>query len=93
MNNLLSFEGLSPYGIQLFPLKSFEEAQRAIQALKAGEMLLVDLASLETNLAQRLADYLAGSVLALSGKHTRIGNEVHLFAPPTFEITIDAAGP
>lgn len=90
MNNLLSLEELSPCGIQLFPLKSFEEAQQAVQALKTGKMLLVNLASLDVHLAQRLADYLAGSILALSGQHTHIGKEVHLFAPPTF--TINAVG-
>lgn len=87
MNNLLPFHGLSADGIHLFHPQSFEEAQKAIVIMKAGELLLVNLASLESKLAQRLADYLAGSALALSGKHTEIGKDIHLFAPPTFSIT------
>lgn len=86
MDNLLPFQRISPYKIRVFYPQSFEEAQKAILAMKADDMLLVNLATLESKLAQRLADYLAGSTFALSGEHMEIGTGVFLFAPPTFSV-------
>ncbi|WP_236619173.1 cell division protein SepF [Acaryochloris sp. CCMEE 5410] len=86
MDNLLPFGGLSPHKIRVCCPKSFEDAEEAINAIKADDMLLVNLAALESKLAQRLTDYIAGSTFALSGERMEIGKGVFLFAPPTFSI-------
>ena len=87
MDNLLPFQGISPHKIHVCHPKSFEDAEDAINTMKADDMLLVNLAALESKLAQRLTDYLAGSTFALSGEHMEIGKGVFLFAPPSFSIT------
>lgn len=87
MDNLLPFQGISPHKIRVFHPKSFEDAEEAINAMKTDDMLLVNLAALESKLAQRLTDYLAGSTFALSGERMEIGRGVFLFAPPSFSIT------
>lgn len=87
MNNLLPFRRVSPNKICVCHPKSFEDAEEAINMMKADDMLLVSLATLESRLAQRLTDYLAGSTIALSGERMEIGQGVFLFAPQTFSIT------
>lgn len=86
MDNLLPFGGLSPHKIRVFHPQSFEEAQKAILAMKADDMLLVNLATVESKLAQRLTDYLAGSTFALSGERMEVGKGVFLFAPSSFSV-------
>lgn len=87
MDNLLPFQGVSPHKIRVCHPQSFQEAEEAINAMRADGVLLVNLATLESKLAQRLTDYLTGSTYALSGEHTEIGQGVFLFAPPSFSIT------
>ncbi|MGR3279808.1 cell division protein SepF [Acaryochloris marina NIES-2412] len=87
MDNLLPFQAISPYKIRVFHPKSFEDAEEAINAMKTDDMLLLNVATLESRLAQRLIDYLAGSTFALSGESTEIGKGVFLLAPPSFSIT------
>ncbi|WP_262562508.1 cell division protein SepF [Acaryochloris sp. CCMEE 5410] len=86
MDNLLPFGGLSPHKIWVCHPKSFEDAKDAINMMRADDMLLVNLATLESNLAQRLTDYFAGSTFAISGEHMEIGKGVFLFAPPSFSV-------
>lgn len=87
MNNPLPFRGISPNKIRVLQPKTFEEAQEAIILMKLDDMLLVNLTTLESKLAQRLVDYLSGSAFALSGEYIEIGKGVFLLAPPSFSIT------
>lgn len=87
MDNLLSFPRSSTPTIMLFQPTDLSEAEEALAALKAGQMLLTNVNSLQTQDVQRMTDYLRGSTNALSGAHREIGNGVYLFAPPTMKVT------
>lgn len=84
MNNLLPIKGLSPHRIYVYHPRSLEEAQNTILGMKSGETLLMNLVTLESNLAQQIADYVTASNFALSGEHTKLGKDIHLFSPPSF---------
>lgn len=86
MNNLIPLHGKTPCEILLSHPSSFTEAEADIQALKKGQLLLVNLADLPSASSQRISDYLAGSAHSLSGQCTEVGNGVYLFAPPTIPI-------
>ncbi|ABW33075.1 cell division protein SepF [Acaryochloris marina] len=86
MDNLLSFQGVSPHKIRVYHPKSFEDAEEAINTMRTDDMLLVNLVAVKPTLAQRLADYFAGSTFALSGEYIEIGKKVFLLAPPSFSV-------
>ncbi|UJB73431.1 cell division protein SepF (plasmid) [Acaryochloris sp. 'Moss Beach'] len=86
MNNLVPLHGRTPREICLSQPSSFTEAESAIQSLKKGQLLLVNLADLPPSSSQRISDYLAGSAHSLSGQCTEVGNGVFLFAPPSIPI-------
>lgn len=87
MDNLIPLTGMGNCAIAILHPQTFDETARAVEALKKGKIILLNLADLATDQAQRYLDFAAGSTCALSGHHHAIGSGVFLFAPPTVEIT------
>lgn len=87
MNNLLPLSRMGNCAIAILHPQTFDETARAIEALKAGKIILLNFADLASDQAQRFLDFAAGSTCALSGHHHAVGRGVFLFAPPTVEIT------
>lgn len=83
MHNLTPFPGTSLTEIFLSSPKSFNDADEAITHLKVGQLVLVNSKHLTPNSAQRIIDYLAGSIQSLDGQFTEVGNGVYLFSPST----------
>lgn len=83
MHNLTPFPGTSLTDIFLSNPKSFSDADEAITRLKSGKLILVNTKHLTSDSAQRIIDYLDGSVQSLDGQFTEVGNGVYLFSPPT----------
>lgn len=83
MNNLTPFLGTSLTDVFLSNPKSFGDADEAITCLKAGQLILVNTKHLTANSAQRIIDYLNGSVHSVDGQFTEVGNGVYLFSPPS----------
>ncbi len=86
MKNLLPLPGMANNAIAILRPQTFDETARAVEALKAGTIILLNLADLASDKAQRFLDFAAGSACAISGHHQAIGRDVFLFAPPTVEI-------
>ena len=86
MENLLSLPGISNYTIAVLNPQSFDETEQAVEALKAGTVILLNLADLGAEQAQRFVDFAAGSTCAIAGHQAAIGNRVFLFTPPTVDI-------
>ncbi|NJK41682.1 MAG: cell division protein SepF [Acaryochloridaceae cyanobacterium SU_2_1] len=83
---MLPLPGIPHYTIAVLKPQSFDEATQAVDALKAGTVILLNLASLGADKAQRFADFAAGSACALSGHQKMLGNHIFLFAPPMVQI-------
>jgi cell division inhibitor SepF len=86
MTNLLPLPGISKYTIAVLNPQTFDETAQAVDALKAGTVILLNFANLGAETAQRLADFAAGSTCAISGHQKQLGNNIYLFTPPTVEI-------
>lgn len=80
--SMTPFQEKSLTGFFLSSPKSFGDADEAIIRLKAGQLVLLNSKHLTANLAQRIVDYLAGSIHSLDGQFTEVGNGVYLFSPP-----------
>jgi cell division inhibitor SepF len=74
-------------GIVVAAPRRFEDSQEAADQLKAGKPVILYLEGMERELAQRVVNFLAGSVYALGGEMHRVGPVV-LFAPAGIEVTL-----
>lgn len=79
MNNLTPIYGLACEIVLSYP-NNFTEAEVDAQALKKGQLLLVNLAKLPYESVQRVTDFLAGSTHSIRGQYREI------FAPPSISI-------
>lgn len=60
---------------------SFDEAKDVADHLKARRTVIVNLEGAESQIAQRIVDFVSGATFAVNGTVERVGNEIFLFAP------------
>jgi cell division inhibitor SepF len=85
-NNVIGLPGLQMEVVLMQP-KSFEEAPHAVTALRERKSVVLNLTQLETDQAQRCADYVAGGVFAMDGHQRQLGPNIFLFTPNFVQIT------
>lgn len=59
--------------------QDLSDGQRAIEAVRRGQSVVLDASQLEPALGQRLVDYTCGGVQAMDGQSRRLGEAVFLF--------------
>ena len=67
--------------------KSFEESSRLVDSLKAKKPVIINLESVDTQLARKIFDFLSGATYALNGKVQKVANNIFVFAPENVELT------
>jgi len=73
-----------------FP-RDIDSAREVIDNVKSGIYSIVNLETVDSPLAQRIADFLSGAVDALDGNIRRLSNEMFIITPAGVEITGDLA--
>jgi FtsZ-interacting cell division protein YlmF len=68
---------------------SFNDVPEAIQALRNQQMVVLNLAQMNFEEAQRSIDFLAGGILMFNGTVEKIDQKIFLFAPYNTEIITD----
>ena len=86
MNNIIPLFGSSRHEISVFKPGSFEEAQHAINQLKLGQPIMLNISELPHQTAQRITDFVSGSVSILSGQSVNVGNGVFLYSLSDIEV-------
>lgn len=66
--------------------RSFEDARRAADGLKAGHQQLVNFQYADGRVRERVVDFLMGVVYALEGMVERVHEQVFLFAPANVQV-------
>ena len=66
---------------------SIDEGMSAVLAVREQQTVVLDLSKMESNAAQRTADFVSGGVRALDGQQYRLGELVFLFTPSTTRVT------
>jgi len=72
--------------------ENFNDAQDICDHLKNKKPIVINLEGLEKDLAQRIIDFLSGSVYALDGSIQKVSNEIFIVAPHNVDITGDFKG-
>ncbi len=94
-NNVIEMPGLNALPSELIVMepRMFEEIPEAILALRERKTVILNLANMDADQAQRSVDYVAGGVFAIDGHQERIGTNVFLFTPSSVQINTYAANP
>ena len=86
MDNIIPLFGSSQPKIKVVKPSSFEEAQQAVDQLKFGRLVMCNVSDLPLPLAQRIIDFLSGSVEMLSGDVVKVGHGVFLYSLTEIEV-------
>ncbi|GAB6875878.1 cell division protein SepF [Thermaerobacter litoralis] len=69
--------------------RSFDEVQEIAEHLKNRRPLILNLEDTDKETAQRILNFLSGTIYALNGEMHRIANGVVFFAPQNVETLVD----
>lgn len=84
---LVSIPGQQSFKVLVVEPKSFEEVQTIADQLKARRPVILNLESADRDQAQRILNFLSGSIYALNGETERVANGIFFFAPPGIDVT------
>ncbi len=72
---------------------SFEDAMSAANGLKCGEQQILNLASTEAGLRQKIVDFMCGVNFAQEGTWEEIGENIYLVVPANAYVEVAPATP
>lgn len=84
-----SVDTKNPAKMVLFEPRSFDESEEIGYHLKCRRACVVNLHRVTSDVAQRIIDFLTGSVFALDGTISRIGDNVVLCTPKDMGVAGD----
>lgn len=67
--------------------KEFSECQEAVGSLLAGRVVILDLTEAAQGPAQRIIDFVSGTVYAIDGDFKKISNDIFIAAPAGVDLT------
>lgn len=81
----------TPKGFEVCIMKpsTFEDSQDICDMLLSGRAAVINLEGFDVDLAQRIMDFISGSVYALNGKLHQISSYIFIISPDTVDISGD----
>ena len=68
--------------------RSFEDCPKLVDSLKKRKPVVINLESVETEIAHKIFDFLSGAVYALNGKANQIATNTFIFSPENVDTTV-----
>lgn len=65
----------------------FDDSPRLVDNLKAKKPVIINLESLDFNVAKTIFDFLSGATYALNGNVQKVANNIFLFAPENVDVS------
>ncbi|NLC42812.1 MAG: cell division protein SepF [Clostridiales bacterium] len=72
--------------VVVYQALTYDDTQNIIDNLKSRKPIIVNLDSLEQDLAQRVLDFLSGSVYALDGTIQKVSRSIFVLVPSNIDI-------
>ncbi|WP_025715627.1 cell division protein SepF [Paenibacillus sp. 1-18] len=85
-NNIVSIHSQKNVKVVLYEPRSYDEAQEIADHIRSHRTVVVNLQRIRKDQALRIIDFLSGTVYALSGGISKVGNNIFLCTPDTVEI-------
>ncbi|NMA95228.1 MAG: cell division protein SepF [Clostridiales bacterium] len=80
----------NPYvKVMVYQPLSYDDTQTIVDNLKSRKPIIVNLESLDSDLAQRVLDFLSGAVYALEGSIHKVSRGIFVLAPNNVDISGD----
>lgn len=86
-DGIMSMTGGSSMKLVVIEPKSFEEAPKLVDSLKERKPVIINLESLDQEVARKIFDFLSGATYALNGNIQKIANNIFVFAPDNVDIS------
>jgi len=79
----------SQFKVVIVNPETFDDAQDICEHLKSKKPVVVNLEDMEKDIAQRVIDFLSGSVYALDGSIQKVSNGIFIIAPSNVDLMGD----
>ncbi len=77
--------------VLIYKPTSYDDTQSIVDNLRDQRPIIVNLDELETDVAQRILDFVSGAVYALSGSIRKAAKNIFVVAPYNIDVTTNAA--
>lgn len=85
-NKVVNIHANSQFKVVVMQPENFEDARDICDHLKSKKPVIVNLEEVQKECAQRIVDFLSGSVYALDGEIHKISSGIFLIAPSNVDI-------
>ena len=85
-NKIVNLHAASHIKVVIVSPSDFDDAQEICDHLKNKKPVIVNLEELEKNCAQRIIDFLSGSLYALDGTIQKVSGAIYLAAPCNVDV-------
>lgn len=82
----ISVAGTSAFKLVVIEPKSFDECPKLVDSLKGRRPVIINLETVETEVAKKIFDFLSGATYALNGNVQKVANNIFIFAPESVDI-------
>lgn len=88
-NKVVNINTTTQLKVVVIQPESFEEAKEIADHLKSKKTVVINLESLEKEIARRMIDFISGGVYALDGSIQKVSSGIFLIAPYNVGILSD----
>lgn len=88
-SKVVNIHSTSQFKVVIMQPENFDDAQDICDHLKNKKPVIVNLEELEKDLAQRIIDFLSGSVYALDGSIQKVSGGIFIIAPYNVDVMGD----
>ncbi|TYQ15776.1 UNVERIFIED_CONTAM: cell division inhibitor SepF [Acetivibrio alkalicellulosi] len=85
-NKVVNIHSTSQFKVMVMQPENFNDAKDVCDHLKNKKPIVVNLSSLEKDTAQRVVDFLSGSIYGLDGNIQKVSNDIFIVAPNNVDI-------
>jgi Uncharacterized protein conserved in bacteria len=85
-NKVVNIHSSSQFKVVVMQPESFEDARDICDHLKSKKPVIVNLEDVQKDCAQRIVDFLSGSVYGLDGEIQKVSSGIFLIAPNNVDI-------
>ncbi|HOM01390.1 MAG TPA: cell division protein SepF [Acetivibrio sp.] len=91
-NKVVNIHSASQFKVIVMQPESFNDAKDVCDHLKSKKPVVVNLGSVQKEVAQRIVDFLSGAIYALDGNIQKVSSDIFIVAPHNVDIMGDFKG-
>ncbi|SDY41333.1 cell division protein SepF [Tindallia californiensis] len=85
-NKVVNIHTTSQMKVVIFEPSAYDEVQNIVDNLKNRKPVIVNLETLESDVARKIFEFLNGAIYALDGSIQKVSSEIFILAPNNVEI-------